>query len=127
MLTTKELIVETFSNRHIVNKGWGYEEIITNTEKYCAKILHMNIGKKLSWHYHELKDETFYLENGNIRLFVGYDHDINKSDVVCLNPGDSFHIPVGLVHRLEALENSRVFEFSTQHFDEDSIRLIKGD
>jgi hypothetical protein len=26
-----------------------------------------------------------------------------------------------------ALEDTELFEFSTQHFDEDSIRIIKGD
>jgi len=26
-----------------------------------------------------------------------------------------------------ALEDSELFEFSTQHFDEDSYRIIKGD
>jgi hypothetical protein len=28
---------------------------------------------------------------------------------------------------MEALEDSELFEFSTQHFDSDSHRLIKGD
>jgi len=28
---------------------------------------------------------------------------------------------------MEALEDSELFEFSTQHFDTDSYRLVKGD
>jgi hypothetical protein len=113
--------------REIVDKGWGYEEILINTSKYCSKILHMNKGKKLSWHYHNVKDETFYVENGKVILYYGYDNDISKAYKKILNPGETFHIPTGLIHRLEALENSRVFEFSTQHFDDDSYRLEKGD
>ena len=27
-----------------VKKGWGYEKWITNTEKYCGKILYFNLG-----------------------------------------------------------------------------------
>jgi len=28
---------------------------------------------------------------------------------------------------MEALEDTELFEFSTQHFDEDSYRIINGD
>jgi len=111
----------------VVEKGWGYEEIITNTSLYCAKILHINRNKKLSWHYHNLKDETFYIENGTVMLYTSETDDILDANVQVLVPGQSFHVPVGLRHRLLALENSRVFEFSTQHFDEDSIRITPGD
>jgi mannose-6-phosphate isomerase-like protein (cupin superfamily) len=115
------------NNRKIVDKGWGYEEVLVNTPKYCSKILHMNKGKKLSWHYHKIKDETFYVENGKALLYYGEDEDIETAYTRVLNPGDIFHIPTGLIHRLEALENSRIFEFSTQHFDYDSYRVLKGD
>lgn len=113
--------------REIVDKGWGYEEILVNTSKYCSKILHMNKGKKLSWHYHKIKDETFYVENGKVILYYGNNEDILLANTKILNPGDTFHIPTGLIHRLEALENSRIFEFSTEHFDNDSYRILKGD
>lgn len=116
-----------FLDKEFVDKGWGYEEILVNTEKYCAKILHMNKGKQFSWHYHEIKDETFYVENGKIKLLISYDDDINSAEEVILSPGQTFHVPVGLRHRIIGLENSRIFEFSTQHFDSDSIRIIKGD
>ena len=114
-------------NKTIVEKGWGYEEVITNSPLYCAKILHINKDKQLSWHYHNIKDETFYVENGEVFLFYANEDDILHANIVVLKPGDSFHVPVGLRHRLKARENSRVFEFSTQHFEEDSIRVIKGD
>tara|TARA_B100001029_G_scaffold45151_1_gene35639 strand:+ start:791 stop:958 length:168 start_codon:yes stop_codon:yes gene_type:complete len=44
-----------------VPKGWGYEKWICNTPDYCGKILFFEKGKRCSWHYHLLKDETFYL------------------------------------------------------------------
>ena len=44
-----------------------------------------------------------------------------------LEKGDNFHVYRGLRHRMEALEDTELFEFSTQHFDSDSIRITKGD
>jgi hypothetical protein len=36
-------------------------------------------------------------------------------------------VPPGQPHQLEALTDATVFEVSTQHFDEDSYRIWKGD
>lgn len=87
----------------------------------------MNKDKKLSWHYHNIKDETFYIETGKIIVVYGETDDIMQADQIILNPGDTFNVPTGLRHRIIGLENSRVFEFSTQHFEDDSIRVLKGD
>lgn len=114
-------------HHHLVEKGWGYELWIVNNEQYCGKILHLNAGKKFSWHYHKLKHETFYVRNGRVKLLYGYDEDINKAIEIVLGPDSSFTIPPGLIHQLIALEDTDVFEFSTTHFDEDSYRVIKGD
>jgi len=127
LLGTPLIILRGNVIKNLVNKGWGYEEILINTPLYCAKILHINKDKQLSWHYHNIKDETFYVENGKVLLYSGWDDEILSADIRVLNPGDTFNVPVGLRHRLKGLENSRVFEFSTQHFDEDSIRVILGD
>ena len=115
------------SNYKLISKGWGYEKWITNTEKYCGKLLFINKDKQLSWHYHNLKDEVMYVQSGKILIKYGYHRDMNLAEEEILIAGDSFHIPVGLIHRIVGLEDSEVFEFSTQHFDEDSIRIEKGD
>lgn len=115
------------NNVKIVQKGWGYEKWIVNNEKYCGKLLFFNKGKRCSWHFHKIKDETFYLQSGLISLYYGLDEDLSKSLVLVLEPGDSFHIPVGLKHQMIALEESELFEFSTEHFDFDSYRIISGD
>jgi mannose-6-phosphate isomerase-like protein (cupin superfamily) len=110
-----------------IDKGWGYEEVLINTNKYCAKILHMNMNKKMSWHFHNIKDETFYVENGKVILLYSNNDNIKKANELILSPGMIFNVPSGLRHRLIAVENSRVFEFSTEHFENDSIRIEKGD
>jgi len=110
-----------------IDKGWGYEEVLTNTNKYCAKILHINKDKKMSWHFHKIKDETFYVETGKVCLYYGESNYLENSSSIVLKPGMIFNVPPGLKHMLVGIENSRVFEFSTQHFDDDSYRIIKGD
>ena len=108
-------------------KGWGYEKWIVNKEDYCGKLLHMIKGKKCSWQYHTLKDETFYLQDGKILLKYSDDDDIKKAKEIVLNRGDKFHIYRGLRHQMYALEDTDLFEFSTQHFEHDSNRVIAGD
>ena len=123
---TKES-TQTNSSIKIVPKGWGHEKWIVNSEKYCGKLLYMEKGKRCSWHYHKIKDETFYLQSGLISLYYGFDEDIGKAEMVVLEPGDKFYIPVGLKHQMVALLDSELFEFSTQHFDSDSHRITVGD
>ena len=111
----------------IYPKGWGYEKWIVNKPEYCGKLLFIEKDKKVSWHYHILKDETFYIQSGSIVLLYSEEDDIESANKTVLNKGDSFHIPRKLRHRMIALEDTELFEFSTQHFETDSYRLIKGD
>ena len=115
------------SSIKFVSKGWGFEKWIANNRDYCGKLLYIVKGKKCSWHYHILKDETFYIQSGKLILTYGDDDDIEIANKTVLRKGDHFHIYRGLRHRMYALEDTELFEFSTQHFDEDSIRIIKGD
>ena len=115
------------SNIKIVQKGWVYEKLICNTEEYCGKLLHIIKGKKCSWHYHTLKDETFYLQEGKLLVKYSDDDDREKAKELIMERGDKFHVYRGLRHQMLALEDSDLFEFSTEHFDSDSNRSIKGD
>tara|TARA_B100000287_G_scaffold5037_2_gene4933 strand:+ start:11084 stop:11449 length:366 start_codon:yes stop_codon:yes gene_type:complete len=121
--------MKTSSTQEIkfVPKGWGFEKWFHNSEKYCGKLLYFVKGKKCSWHYHKLKDEVFYVQSGKIKVYYGDHDDIDKANVTILYPGDNFHVYVGLRHRMEAIEDTELFEFSTQHFDSDSHRIEKGD
>lgn len=110
-----------------VDKGWGYEKWIVNCPEYCGKLLFFDKGKKCSWHYHILKDETFYIHSGKVQLTYGTADDITDGHTIVLNKGDKFHVPRGLRHQVLALEDTELFEFSTQHFDSDSYRVIPGD
>ena len=130
------------TNTSLVNfvpKGWGFEKWICNSEKYCGKLLYLVKDKKCSLHYHKIKDEVFYIQSGKVKLL--WSDEVSKVEEIAgsgisvdrlltkniLEKGDRFHIPVHRVHQIIALEDTEIFEFSTQHFDEDSIRIIKGD
>jgi quercetin dioxygenase-like cupin family protein len=110
-----------------VPKGWGFEKWIVNNEEYCGKLLYFVKGKRCSWHYHKLKDEVFYVQSGKILVKYSEQDSLELAEGVILEPGDNFHVYRGLRHQMVALQDTELFEFSTQHLDEDSYRIIKGD
>jgi quercetin dioxygenase-like cupin family protein len=111
-----------------VLKGWGDELWIVNNEKYCGKLMTFEMNKRCSWHYHKLKDETFYILAGSFRIKYSKGDDFESAPEMILCQGDVFEVPIGLRHQMVALEpDSKIMEFSTQHFDSDSYRIIKGD
>jgi len=110
-----------------VDKGWGYEKWIVNKEEYCGKLLFFNKDKRCSWHYHKIKDEVFYLQSGKLLVKFSDQDDIENAKETILESGQNFYVYTGLRHQMIALEDSELFEFSTQHFDSDSYRILKGD
>ena len=110
-----------------VPKGWGHEKWIVNKAEYCGKLLFFEQGKQCSWHYHRIKDEVLFVHSGKINLLYSDEEDIDAAKSIILEAGQAFHVYPGLKHRMIALKESKIYEFSTQHFDEDSIRILKGD
>lgn len=109
-----------------IPKGWGNEIVFENNDLYCGKLLCFNKGAKFSMHYHLLKDESWYVQEGE---FIYRWIDTNTADVneKKLKTGDTVRQLPGQPHQLEALTDGIVFEVSTQHFDKDSYRVWKGD
>jgi len=112
---------------NFVPKGWGFEKWIVNNEEYCGKLLYFVKGKRCSWHHHKLKDEVFYIQSGKVVVKYSDQDELETAEERVLERGDSFHVYRGLRHQVVALEDTELFEFSTQHFDTDSIRIVKGD
>ena len=115
---------------HIINrfKLQGYKNFIIATHYLGNKITnYFNKGKKCSWHFHKIKQETFYLQKGKIKVWFGHDDDIKKAKEIIIEPGQSFEVPIGLRHQILGLEDSDMFEFSTTHSETDSHRITKGD
>jgi mannose-6-phosphate isomerase-like protein (cupin superfamily) len=112
---------------HVEPKGWGREIWIANNALYCGKILEIAKGKRCSLHFHKLKTESFYLRAGRLRVRVKESAEAGTIREFELREGHCMDVPRGLVHQMEALEDSELYEFSTQHFDSDSHRIEKGD
>ncbi|MDQ3022996.1 MAG: cupin domain-containing protein [bacterium] len=125
--------IRTDEDVKIVPKGWGEERWLHNDELYCGKILVVNEGKRCSLHYHQLKTETFYIQQGRVRMELTDLKAGRETPPVILEDfemqaGDTLLLKPGMVHRFTSLEgDAHIFEFSTQHFDEDSHRIEKGD
>ena len=109
-----------------VPKGWGEELIIEKNEMYCGKLLIFKKGCRFSMHYHLIKDETWYVDKGEF-LYRWIDTESAETIEQKLKVGDVVRQRVGQPHQLIALTDGVVFEVSTQHFDEDSYRVVKGD
>ena len=71
-----------------VSKGWGYEHWIVNKEEYCGKLLFFKKGKRCSWHYHKLKDETFHVHKGSLMLLHSQGDNPDFAQRVVLDAGD---------------------------------------
>ncbi len=102
-----------------VEKPWGYEIIWARTDRYVGKVLHINRAQSLSYQYHRIKDESIRLLRGSMELEI---EEKGERKRLTLKPGDSFHIPPTMKHRMIALENCDVLEVSTPELD-DVVRL----
>ncbi len=102
-----------------VDKPWGHELIWAHTERYVGKILHIRAGERLSRQYHQVKDETLFVQTGTMILELGPD---DAREERRMGPGDVFHVTPGTIHRMIAETDVDVFEVSTPELD-DVVRL----
>ncbi len=116
----------TFRSPEDHPKGWGKESWLADHERYCGKLLTFRSGARFSAHFHDLKDETFYVLSGRIRFIYNDLANANQHEVIMV-PGQIVDIPRLCVHQVEALEDSVVIEVSSPHFESDSYRVRKGD
>ena len=103
-----------------VDKPWGYELIYAHTDRYAGKILHVDPGQALSLQYHEEKDETLFLLEGQYLLVVDEGGEMVERTV---RAGEAYHIAPGTRHRMVAgPEGCDILEVSTPELD-DVVRL----
>jgi mannose-6-phosphate isomerase-like protein (cupin superfamily) len=103
-----------------VEKPWGYELIFADTERYAGKLLYIKEGHRLSFQYHERKDESIYIYSGELLLQLGT-ADGWTGDIT-LRPGDCKRIETLTRHRMQAIKDTVIFEVSSPELD-DVVRL----
>jgi mannose-6-phosphate isomerase-like protein (cupin superfamily) len=108
----------------IVEKEWGEEQWIVNRD-YCGKRLLLKARYRCSMHHHPVKDETFYVTRGSMKLEIGT--SLDAMAVRTLRKGDVVHLPPCTWHRFTGLEDVEFIEFSTHHDDADTVRHTQSE
>jgi len=103
-----------------VEKPWGHEIIWAHAEHYVGKLIVIETGKRLSFQYHEAKDEWIYVVSG--RLLLTLENDAGVVEERELDPGEGAHVAVLRKHRYAAIETCTLVEVSTPELD-DVVRL----
>jgi quercetin dioxygenase-like cupin family protein len=80
-------------------------------------LLIFKAGGSTSMHHHLRKLETMYLQSGKVLIRF-------ENHTIGLEPGEKIQIQRGQKHQIVAIEDSELFECSTQDFWDDSIREI---
>ena len=111
-----------------VKKGWGFELVWANNDKYCGKLLVFErAGAKTSMVFHKEKAKSWFINAGRFKLTY---IDVSTGEVKegFLEEGKTVDFGTLGPHQLEALEaGSIIFEVGTTDFVEDRFRLAPGD
>ena len=103
-----------------VEKPWGWELVWAEADDYVSKLLFVRAGESLSLQFHEVKDESWLVQEGRARLELGeVDGPLETFEIA---PGDAFRFRPRTVHRVTAVEDTLVIEVSTNHLT-DVVRL----
>lgn len=95
-----------------VEKPWGYEiHWVPEGMPYMGKVLHINAGKRLSLQVHDVKQESYWLINGECDLLI--ENSKGEMETVHLQKGVSYTTVVGQKHRHQAVTDCDVIEVST--------------
>lgn len=104
----------------VIKKPWGMEEVIEINDRYMMKKLTMLKGHRCSLQYHKVKRETIYVLSGQLCIYYGPSQE--KLESRGFGPGETITLIPGVVHRMEAVEDSVYLESSTPEMD-DVVRL----
>ncbi len=101
-------------------KPWGKEVLIEHNCRYVVKKLFMNKGHRCSLQYHKKKHETIYVLQGKLKIYSGVDIDKLYEKIYLAN--ETISLEPGIIHRMEAVEDSIYLEASTPELD-DVVRI----
>ena len=99
------------NDNKIIDKPWGYEELIEKNKNYIVKKLFMKEGHSCSTQYHELKTETIVILKGKLRIYIGNQIDSLISREY--NEGEYITIQPYIIHKMEGITDCLYMETST--------------
>ncbi len=95
-----------------VEKPWGYELIFTPEDlPFTGKLMHVKAGKRQSLQVHDKKVETYYLGSGRGGAII--ENSNGELEKVEFEAGKGYTTQVGQKHRIFAITDCDVIEFST--------------
>ena len=111
-----------------VDKGWGFEIVFANNDKYCGKLLVFeHAGAKTSLVFHKEKAKSWFVNAGKFKItFV----DVATGDMkeAVIEEGRTVDFGPLSPHQVEALvDGSIIFEVGSSDYVEDRFRLAPGD
>jgi hypothetical protein len=111
-----------------VDKGWGFELIFANNDKYCGKLLIFErAGAKTSLVFHKEKRKSWFVNAGKFKVTY-IDVATGEAKEAVLDEGKTADFAELGPHQIEALApNSIIFEVGTGDYIEDRFRLAPGD
>lgn len=111
-----------------VDKAWGHEMHIVNTPEYCMKkLVFSKKNAKFSMHFHKDKKETWYIEEGKIRVDFIFTDTAEKGWAE-LEQGSVWTNNQLFPHQITCLSDKAVItEVSTHDKQEDNYRIEAGD
>jgi len=104
-----------------VEKPWGHELIWAESEQYVGKVLFVEAGESLSLQFHRVKDESWLIQTGRVKLELGSAGGAMLEEEV-VGAGATFRFRPGTVHRVTAIEDTTILEVSTPQLG-DVVRL----
>ncbi len=109
-----------------VAKGWGGELIFASNDLYCGKLMYFHKGAKFSMHFHDEKDETWFVLEGKfiVRGINTKDASIFEQE---LGQGETWRNYPLEPHQLICVEEGVIIEVSTPDSVEDNYRVMPGD
>ncbi len=111
-----------------VDKGWGFEIVFANNDKYSGKLLVFErAGAKTSLVFHKEKTKSWFVNAGKFKVtFIDVaTGEIKQSE---LSEGQTADFGQLGPHQVESLvANSIIFEVGTADYVEDRFRLSPGD
>ncbi len=111
-----------------VDKGWGFEIVFANNDKYCGKLLVFErAGAKTSLVFHKEKSKTWFVNAGKFKMRY-IDVSTGEMKEAVLEEGQTADFGSLGPHQIEALvPDSIIFEVGTSDYVEDRFRLAPGD
>lgn len=104
------------SHHYGIDRFWeaGLTMLTVVNRAYCKKLLMLMPGQNHPEQYHRLKEETFHVLYGTVRLELdGIPQTFKPGDVVTVNPG--------VRHAFSSAEGTIIEEISSTHYQNDSF------